>query len=210
VVVYKISEVLKRLAARRPVFHSEADFQHEFAWLLREENPSLNVRLEHPLSHGKNGAVDILCHHEENTIAFELKYLCQQLATPVGDEKFSLKSQGAQDIRRYDVFKDIVRMEQFVQGLPTARAAVIVLTNDPAYWTGPKRKDTCDAAFALREGRSASGVLDWSEKTGDGTKRGREQPIRLARQYNFIWQDYSQVTGRFGSFRFLYIPIAVA
>lgn len=32
---------LGRLAARRPVFHSEADFQHALAWQLQLDHPTL-------------------------------------------------------------------------------------------------------------------------------------------------------------------------
>lgn len=34
--VFNVDDLLARLALRRPVFHSEADFQHEFAWEARQ------------------------------------------------------------------------------------------------------------------------------------------------------------------------------
>ena len=98
-------------------------------------------------------------------------------------------------------------MERFIQVVPGARAAVVVLSNNPAYWTGPKNLSTCDAAFALRERRVAMGKLEWSEKTGIGTKRGREQAICLTNSYSVAWQDYAQIPGRFGLFRFLLFTI---
>lgn len=44
-----LSDLMRRLALRRPVFHSEADFQHDFAWEAHSMDPNLRVRLEtHP------------------------------------------------------------------------------------------------------------------------------------------------------------------
>ena len=45
-----IEDLLAKLARRRPVFCSEADFQHELAYEIQKSDPSLNVRLEWPLA----------------------------------------------------------------------------------------------------------------------------------------------------------------
>src|SRR4030095_14395489 len=108
----------------------------------------------------------------------------------ISDECFALRHQGAHDIRRYDVFKDISRMEKFVRHHPGAFASVIVLTNDPAFWVGPKSEGTCDAAFSLREGRRTSGSLAWSDTAGAGTKKGREAVIELTGIYEMRWVRY--------------------
>lgn len=203
-----IPHLLIDLAARRPVFHSEADLQHELAWHLREVHPNLQVRLEYPLARPSNAAIDILIRNGDQAMALELKYLCQRVEYDVDGEPFALKPQGAQDIRRYDVLKDVWRMEQFLAARPSASAAVLALTNDPAYWRGPRGLSTCDAAFALREGRSVTGLLDWAPHTGAGTKRGRETTINFMGEYRMTWADYSRVEGPFGEFRFLYLPVA--
>ena len=44
-----LAAALTALAERRPVFHSEADFQHELAWLVRERYSDVGVRLERPV-----------------------------------------------------------------------------------------------------------------------------------------------------------------
>jgi len=44
-----LQQVLTVLAERRPVVHSEADFQHALAWEAHRLDPDLRVRLEtHP------------------------------------------------------------------------------------------------------------------------------------------------------------------
>ena len=52
--------------------------------------------------------------------------------------------------------------------IPTA----IILSNDATYWNDPKR-DTVDKAFRIYEGKILSGTLDWAERTGYGTRKGR-------------------------------------
>ncbi len=44
-----ISEILSSLAQYRPVFHSEADFQHTFAWEIHRWSPGASVRLKSPV-----------------------------------------------------------------------------------------------------------------------------------------------------------------
>ena len=149
----------------------------------------------------------MIIHHNDQLVAVELKYLCGGTQAKVGNETFALKHQGAHDIRRYDVLKDISRMEQFIRHHPGALASVIVLTNDPAYWTGPKKEGTYDAAFSLREGRRVSGSLAWSDATGTGTKKHREAIIELSGSYEMRWVKYSQLDAKFGEFRFLHVDI---
>lgn len=204
---FDIPQLLIDLATRRPVFHSEADLQHELAWHLREVHPHLQVRLEYPLARPTNAAIDILIRNGDQVMALELKYLCQRVEYEVDGEPFALKPQGAQDVRRYDVLKDVWRMEQFLEAHPTASAAVLALTNDPTYWRGPRGLSTCDAAFALRKGRVVTGAPDWAPHTGAGTKRGREAAINLKGQYQITWADYSRIDGPFGEFRYLYLPV---
>src|SRR3546814_1048400 len=55
-------------------------------------------------------------------------------------------------------------------------AAVLVLTNDPAYWLPRSRADTVDAAFDIAEARELAGMLQWSALAGQGTTKGREVP----------------------------------
>ena len=105
--------LMAQLARRRPIFHSERDFQHEFAWLLRELLPGSSLRLEVPLARPSNAIMDILLRLAGETHAFELKYKTTLLDTEAGGERFMLKNQSANDHGRYDFFRDIVRMERF-------------------------------------------------------------------------------------------------
>jgi hypothetical protein len=83
---FDLPQLLIDLAARRPVFHSEADLQHELAWHLREVHPDLRVRLEYPLARPTNAAIDILIRNGDQAMALELKYLCQRVEYEVDGE----------------------------------------------------------------------------------------------------------------------------
>lgn len=200
-----INQLMACLADRRPVFCSEADFQHELAYELRRRDPDLNIRLEHPLGQGMRGAIDILLIGERR-YALELKYLCKGLTVQLGEEEVCLRQQGAHDVRRYDVCKDIGRMERYADQTGNG-AGVLVLANDPAYWQPRRRRDTVDAAFNLAHAHEISGLLQWSELAGIGTVSKREAAIAIRGRYPLEWRDYSDLGCRNGLFRYLWIPV---
>lgn len=199
---------LPRLGERRPVFWSEADLQHELAIEISKASPQNRVRLEWPLPGSGIRAVDILVSNTAGLMAIELKYMTQSLDCEVAGEPFMLRPQGAQDTRRYDVFKDIARMEEFCAAHEGAQAAVVMITNDPRFWSAPgsKRETNC-INFSLAEGRSATGSLAWGDRTGGGTKKKREASIVLTGQYEIAWNEYSDVGGKFGRFRAAIVDI---
>jgi hypothetical protein len=202
-----IHAIMSRLSERRGLFCSEADFQHELAHELRLADPELSVRLEHPLGPGLRGAVDILLLGPLR-FALELKYLCKGLTVQFGGEDIVLRHQSAHDIRRYDVCKDIHRMERYSERTGHG-SAVLVLSNDPAYWQVRKRPDTVDAAFDLADSRVLGGNLGWGSAAGAGTTKGRECSLELSGNYQLAWRDFSDVGGPAGCFRYLWVPVGV-
>ena len=126
--------VLARLAGKRPIFHSEADFQDALAWELHQEVPDARVRLEYRPFTNKSMYIDVWLVAAGVTLAIELKYLTRKLVHDACNETFSLRDQGAQDISRYDVIKDIVRVERVVGKGRATQGYVVVLTNDQGYW----------------------------------------------------------------------------
>jgi len=104
------------------------------------------------------------------------------------------------------VCKDVVRMEDFCARFG-ATAGVLILTNDPAYWSARRRPNTADAAFDLADLRTLTGSLAWAAGAGQGTTRGREAPLILAGRYPLQWRDYADVGGEGGRLRYLYIPV---
>lgn len=206
-ILAELEQTMAALAAQRPIFHSEADFQHAFAWQLQRSYPQARIRLETRPRPGVR--LDVLAYVDGRRVAFELKYLLRRLTTTIEDELFELPFQGAQDTRRYDFIKDIARLEVLVREDIVDHGYAVALTNDPLYWQGGQREDVADAAFRLGEGRTLAGVMAWSDRTGAGTKRFREESLSLAGSYDLLWRDFSRVEGgRYGTFRFLVVAVS--
>jgi len=205
--LFDIESTLVALASRRQVFHSEADFQHEFAWEIRNRYPHLAVRLERPLNDRARGATDIVVISDGRQFGIELKYCTKGTELESDGEVFNLKQQGAHPLRRYDICKDIQRIEDFGK-THQASGAVVVLTNDSAYWNECTRAKVCDPEFRLSNGRQLNGKLDWSSSASKGTKKKREAPITLSGTYQLDWMPYSKVDGKAGLLQTLIIQVS--
>jgi hypothetical protein len=202
----EIDDLMRSLAARRPIFHSEADFQHEFAWQARIASPDLRIRLERPFPGRASGAIDIIFARSGTEHAIELKYLTRLYDGNSEGEDFKLKNQGAQDVRSYDVCKDISRIESFCSA-PDRTGSVIVLTNEPYYWKARLKVGTCAEAFDISGTREVAGELAWADHTGAGTKKNREAAIVLSSRHQPLWKDYSEVSGKNGRFRYFSVSV---
>ncbi|HZG77585.1 MAG TPA: hypothetical protein VEZ72_17160 [Paenibacillus sp.] len=205
-----LTAILSDLSQERPVFHNEADFQHALAWKIRERHPDAKVRLEMKV-HGANTKVylDILVQLEGRTYAIELKYKPRNLECVIDGEAFELLNQGAQDIGRYDVLKDVQRLETMVAEEIVNEGFLVFLTNDLSYSSEAKGgDDTVDRDFRLKEGRTLHGTLSWGERAGAGTTKGREAPIILTGHYDLKWVPYSRLsTGRGAEFQYLMLKV---
>jgi hypothetical protein len=207
-----VPAVFTALADQRPVFHSEADFQHAIAWEIHKHLPGAAVRLERPVevSHlNKRLHVDIWIEQDSYVIAIELKYKTSALRAHIGSEHFALRSQSAQDLGRYDFIKDIGRVENIVTDrAPRASGYVILLTNDPSYWTQSRNDNTADVRFRLHEGNTLHGGLGWGAGASAGTTRGREELLQIGGSYALQWEDYSRLGGgSYGELRYLVVEV---
>jgi hypothetical protein len=203
---------MERLAQARPLFHSEADFQHTFAWELHRSAPDWDVRLEIPVR-TTIGAMhlDLLARSRSTQSAIELKYKTRALTTSRDGEEFALTDQAAQDLGRYDFFKDLSRVEAFAQADSGRTGYAIFLTNDSAYWKAPSTAGHGYAGFAMNEGRDVSGTLSWGDRASEGTRRAREDSIVINGRYLLRWMPYSSVAVKaYGTFRYLCVQTGSA
>ena len=106
---------------------------------------------------------------------------------------------------------DIRRLEQIVYDSGMAKAGfAVLLTNDPSYWESPQQgwEDRTDGAFRVHEGRVIKGEMKWSERTFEGTKKGKEDPIKLKGSYDVNWRNYSILKeDKYGKFRYLVVEV---
>lgn len=207
-----IHDLMRGLAAQRPVFHSEADFQFALAWHIREIEGEC-VRLEWKPFPDEKMYMDLWL--PEAKVAIELKYVTRQLNVSRHGERFSLSDHAAHPRRRYDFVKDLMRLEKVVSHLLEARCGVsVMLTNDSAYWCTPTERRPVDADFRIHEHDSSGGqrcisdTMDWAERTGAKTKQGKNDPIVLDGSYKIAWRDYIDLhEGTRSRFRYLAVEV---
>jgi hypothetical protein len=210
-----LPDLVRGLARRRPVFHSEADLQQALAWQAHLAYSDIQVRLEvripEPSRPGHRERVDLLIRGDNGLLAVEVKYLTDALSVVHDGEVFELLRQGAQDISGYDVVKDVFRVEHFVRTGFCVAGAVLVISNDPSYWTDPAHgRSTNAAAFRLYDGSTLSGERAWGDRAAASTRTGRETPLVLAGTHTLRWADFSLLPGVRGRFRSLLIEVGPA
>ena len=147
-----IHNLMADLAQHRPIFHSEADFQHALAWQIHETIPDCKIRLEFPPFPDKRMYLDIWL--PTLGIALELKYRNKKLKLEHDGEYFLLRGRGRHG--GYGFLEDIQRLEQVVKDGKAKLGFVVLLTNDPSNWKPPSKRGTKDTNVRLHG-------LDWKE-----------------------------------------------
>ncbi len=183
--------LMAQLAQRRPIFHSEADFQFALAQMLAELEPAAHCRLEVPQPRSGRGRehLDLLVRGPDGAAtAVELKYFTRAWAGVVDDETFALRDHAATDLARLHYVHDIGRLERFAATSGVAGVA-IMLTNEPRLWDPSGQGRGNDVAFRIHEGQVLSGLLEW----GNGYKPNRRQ---LSGRYLLSWHDFSLIDPR--------------
>lgn len=201
-----IFNAMKTLSDERPIFHSEADFQFSLGWELKMLNNDLEIIMERPFQfNNKLGDdkdttkyTDIFIKDGLNKYGIELKYVTKELKT----EKYKLKNHMATNLRRYDFYKDISRLESLKINKEIDKGYVIFLTNVPSY-----QKSTSGMAkeFNFADGcKISQGKYDWSGKKPTG-KSHRNEEIEIKQQYDCCWREYPEN----GSYGFKYILLEI-
>ena len=199
-----LDDALPALARRRPIFHSEADFQLALAWEIQTLHTGAIIRLEQRILDTPRINLDVLVIVDGRRYGLELKYLRAKADVMVDGERFVLIV-GAPDLDRYDTIKDIVRLERLVDERLLHAGAAIVLSNSDGFWRpSSSGRSTGYDAFRIHDGSIVTGMLDWGPSAGAGTRKGREAPHALTGTYTPRWQPFSRVaSGSGGEFRTL-------
>ncbi|RFU63083.1 hypothetical protein [Bacillus sp. V59.32b] len=207
-----VLSILTTLSNERPIFHSEADFQHALAWEIHKENTNNKLRLEYnPAIADRNMYLDIwVTYPNGSRTVFELKYITKKISLQLNDEAFNLKNHGAPDLARYDFIKDIVRIETVCNSLASTNGYAIILTNEPALWKQTVLRDKIpnDIEYRIHHGKILEGQLKWGVNTGQGTMKSRETSLNLLGSYKLNWLPYSKVTdSNGGEFRMAIVEV---
>ena len=192
---FNMEKLIEELSKKRKLFVSEADFQLELAWLIKELYPNATVRMEYCPQFDTNMHIDILVIIEDKWIPIELKYKTKGCNKQIDGELYILKNHSAKDVNCYAYLKDIQRIEAIKKNVSSFKEGYTVLiTNELSYTKTPRADDVNYYEFSIHEGATKSGTMDWGERTGDGTKgRDCKEPIVLNGKYEMKWNTYSIV-----------------
>lgn len=196
------------LSRARPVFHSEADFQHALAWQIHDEHPDARIRLEYRPVPQDKVYLDLWIEMASCRVAIELKYLTRGLVIDVDGEHYELANQAAQNYRRHAFVRDIERLERVTEADTVTTGYAVLLTNDPSHWTNPHGGGQADAAFRVHERATLTGTLEWAQGAAESTKSALK-PVRLRGSYFMSWHDYSYPAGGGKYSRFRYASVYV-
>jgi hypothetical protein len=217
-----IIRYMNDLAQLRPVFHSEADFQHELACVLKQHGHS--IRLEKPfVIEGPdipNGIVRSELDIEvDGKTAIELKFKTTEATIAHQEEHFELKSHGAQNLGRFDILDDARKLNWLKSrgNSGIQKGFAIFLTNDPLYLSNAN--GNLSGEFSLHQGRvfENGSSLNWVGNPGANSVDKKRLPpfAPLEIRFNEVveWQEYSDCTvymlepGNFGKFSFFVLEV---
>lgn len=197
-----LTDVMAHLAVRRPVFHSEADFQFAFAQAVAALDDAIDIRLEVPQRAERRTYVDLVCSADQQSL-IEFKYLTRAWTGTDGlrDERFTLRGHEALDLARLYFVHDVTRLEGWTDSQADTNGFAVLLTNANRLWEEPKSdRVTRDQAFRIHQGQTLTGTLTWG--TPEQPYPDNDRPLRGT--YTADWMDYSHPDNRVGGiFRWL-------
>ena len=195
------------------VFNSECLFQLELSMFLKDSGHYDEVTLEYhipkeivaemaprtnyPWSEDSM-YVDIVVRKGEEYLPIELKYVTDSFVPKVSSNLLGtvftsdknpiefLKRHGAHDIRCYDFWKDVRRIEFLKDSFPHVVGGIsLFLTNEESYRREPK-KTAAYYNFGITDKRPAPRKKEWLEevKTADG-----RPGFTNSRDYDIKWED---------------------
>lgn len=187
---------MDHLATKRPVFHSEADFQFSFAQAVIDLDRTIEIRLEVPRRAARRNYVDLVCIGDQVSL-IEFKYVTRAWTGTDGrtHETFDLRGHEALDLARFHFIHDVTRLEGWTAEQENTNGFAILLTNDSRLWVDLKYKTPPrDLAFRLHQGRILTGDLAW----GTPEQPYPENNRNLRGTYAADWHDYSTLDSRPG------------
>lgn len=226
-----LEDIMNEFGAEPRIFNSEAQFQFELAWKIKEKF-HCEVKLEELSrisSSGKKDYTDIILEKDGLRIALELKYKTAKYKDEY--KNIFLKSHGATDLGAYDFLWDVHRiqlltkMETSDKGevkRPCDRGYAIILTNDSHYWTDATIKETINRDFLIGGDENGRGVLSkklhqWYTVEGKigysktlQNNPSRQLGIDLKQNYYFQWKSYHTIETNeaYNEFRYMIVEVA--
>ena len=223
---FDLEKVIIELRKKRPIFHSDADFQFALAWEIKTTYHESKIRMEYPqMVSGKNFTipadktntsenkvlinVDILVLYKGSPYPIELKYKTKEIPKfECNKEKYELKNHEAQTLGRYDFILDICRIESLAEALDNfEHGYTLWLTNDLSYPDINPNPTVGYYAFRVNQGVVKKGEMSWGNNISESTKKGRKATLKLRKEYPIDWKDYSVFDTTNGEFKYALLQV---
>lgn len=109
-----------------------------------------------------------------------------------------LKNQGAQDIVRYNYWKDVRRIEALRQAYAATIAGglAVMVTNDPSYQKSPTSGSVGYGPFSIEDGRVVKQPQNCDMSWQNGVSVAKDHPnFQIFGNYSIKWQSMPKMNG---------------
>jgi len=201
-----IENILIKLHEKRPIFHSEGDFQFSLGCEIQSMYPNIKIIIERPIyverpvedktqSSGTKKVtehIDMFLYDGPNRIGIELKFIKAKFSYKDDWGDYCLKPSLVNDFSCYDILKDIHRLENYAQIDKIIDFGYsITITNVSTLWEKHYDGSEYDQ-FRVFDGRKLHGTMDWPSKEVAEKKEYRSKPINLNGNYTVNWHGYPE------------------
>lgn len=224
-------EILHTFGQNNRIFQSEAQFQFDLAWKIRErlQTEYAEICLEEMTVQEKDSnkrfySDIVIKYHDQFYDVIELKYKTKESTYYFDNDKkiISLLNHGARDLGRYDYLYDLHRIQllknhnskKYTYSLDYSfhSGYAIILTNDNHYWkqTKEKAQNVLYKNFCIGDGDiiEQNSCLKWTPKnTEKNCIKGtwRENILQFDKTHVCKWRDYFASSGE--PFKFLLLEV---
>lgn len=202
------ADVKRFLDNNKELLFNERDFQMHLATFLRETNNYDDIDVEYyvPVEEldgykeiwDTELRMDVLVCKAQEFLPIELKYKTKavrkrilRFGEYVAEEVEVMKNQGAQDLGKYDFWKDVRRIEIVRNRFTSIKNGLAVfVTNDPAYLKAG-RESSNHFKFSMTEGVHGK-EKHWLDK--DSTCCKTHPDFEVEKEYSLCWAS-KQIEG---------------
>ena len=202
-----LSDLQTRCVENKWMFRSEHHFETELAAALRNNgmgNVETQVSQDEVL--GCNKRIDILA----DAVSIELKYFTTKHCQVKWEDENTVIP-GAPRLRsdQYNFWEDVWRIEQLIKHRKAVLGYVVCICNNLAVWEGHVGRTDPDwlTDFRMRDGRTFPSELKLREGKKPGYWKKRMQVLRLSKEYTLQWQEWNDLGGKHGRFRYVVVEI---
>ena len=157
--------------------------------------------------------IDIVVEKDGQFVPIELKYPTKDIwgaftrfGVAVTAKVPMLKNQGAQDIVRYNYWKDVRRIEALHGAYPDTidGGLAVMVPNDPSYQNNPTSANVGYAHFSIKDKRAINQLQDRNMSWQNGVSVATGHPaFQIDGSYKLDWKPMPKMSG----FRYLVLDV---